>query len=588
MRFNSFEIIWTTFRKYRLHVALLGVLGLFSAVVEGIGINAVIPLLSFLVSNGKPTDFISTTLEKVFMFAHIPFLFRYLLGFILVMFMIRAVAVILFGYIRGRITADYLSGESQEMLRLSLFASWPFLLKQKLGHLQNTLVRDIQRTANLLEAVGQVLQSFTGFFMYLAIAVNISPVTTLSTLVAGAVLLLLVRPLIKRLQQTGGAMVATEKNISQFLGEHIIGMKAIKAAGVEEKAYVYSQNLFKYMRDLYVKMMAIRSLSTSFFQPFAIVFVLVLFSITYKSGTFNLISFAATLYLIQKIFTYLESGQNSLNAIGELVPYAQNVKEFKQLLAENAETTNTATKPFIFKDSLEFKSVELAYHERAQVLRGMNFTVMRGQTVALVGPSGAGKTSVADLTLRLFRPTGGAVLLDGVNIEDISITEWRTNLGYVAQDVFLLNGSIEDNIRFYNEDLTHDEIVKASKQASIYDFIQTLPEGFATMVGDRGVLLSGGQRQRVALARALARKPKLLILDEATSALDSESERAIQESIQALHGTITVLIIAHRLTTVQDADIILVLDKGQIVEKGAPKQLLADQTSYFYRMQHTS
>jgi subfamily B ATP-binding cassette protein MsbA len=218
----------------------------------------------------------------------------------------------------------------------------------------------------------------------------------------------------------------------------------------------------------------------------------------------------------------------------------------------------------------------------------MNFTVKRGQTVALVGPSGAGKTSVADLTLRLFRPTGGAVLLDGVNIEDISITEWRTNLGYVAQDVFLLNGSIEDNIRFYNEDLTHDEIVKASKQASIYDFIQTLPEGFATMVGDRGVLLSGGQRQRVALARALARKPKLLILDEATSALDSESERAIQESIQALHGTITVLIIAHRLTTVQDADIILVLDKGQIVEKGAPKQLLADQTSYFYRMQHTS
>ena len=221
------------------------------------------------------------------------------------------------------------------------------------------------------------------------------------------------------------------------------------------------------------------------------------------------------------------------------------------------------------------------------ILNGVSFSIHIGETVGLIGPSGSGKTSVADLLLRLFKPNKGEVLLDGVSGESFNLEMWRRNIGYVSQDVFLLNSTIEDNIRFYNETLTKDDIEKAAKQANIYDFIVGLPEGFKTITGDRGVMLSGGQRQRIALARALAGKPALLILDEATSALDHESEKLIHESIRALHGKVTVLIIAHRPSTVAETDTIIVLSRGHIIERGSPQELLQNSESYFRKMQTT-
>ncbi|MDP2652381.1 MAG: ATP-binding cassette domain-containing protein, partial [bacterium] len=179
----------------------------------------------------------------------------------------------------------------------------------------------------------------------------------------------------------------------------------------------------------------------------------------------------------------------------------------------------------------------------------------------------------------------GTISLDGVPSADISLQEWRTHIGYVSQDVFLLNATIEDNIRFYNQELTTEDIENAAKQANIYNFISGLPEGFKTITGDRGVMLSGGQRQRIALARALASKPSLLILDEATSALDHESEKLIHESIHTLRGKVSVFIIAHRPSTVAEADAILVLDHGRIVERGTPRDLLQNTESYFFKMQ---
>jgi ABC-type multidrug transport system fused ATPase/permease subunit len=205
--------------------------------------------------------------------------------------------------------------------------------------------------------------------------------------------------------------------------------------------------------------------------------------------------------------------------------------------------------------------------------------------VGFIGPSGAGKTTVADLMLRLFEPTEGKITLDGVPAQEIRLEDWRRHMGYVAQDVFLLNATIEENIRFYREDVTREDIERAAKQANIYDHIMSLPEGFSAAVGDRGVMLSGGQRQRIALARALVSRPSVLILDEATSALDHESEALIQEAIEALHGSVTVVLIAHRPSTILGADRIIVLEGGRVSEEGTPAQLLRRPDSYFARMQ---
>ena len=358
-------------------------------------------------------------------------------------------------------------------------------------------------------------------------------------------------------------------------------MKAIKAAGAEERALENGGTLVRMLRTLSIRGALIRSISGSLFQPFSLIFVIILFAITYRLPDFSMISFAAALYLIQKIFTYLESGQGALSGIRETIPYAQNVEGFKRLLDEHCEAPIRGTAPFSFERELVFSNVSFSYGEGKNVLSGVNFSIAKGETIWLIGPSGAGKTSVADLLLRLFKPNEGDILIDGKQIASISTDAWRHRVGYVAQDVFLLNASIEDNIRFYRPDLSKEAIIAVAKQANIYDFIQGLPEGFDTMTGDRGVMLSGGQRQRIALARALASSPALLILDEATSALDSASEKLIQESIRALHGSVTVLIIAHRLSTIEHADRLLVLDHGKIIEEGTPQELLARPGSYF-------
>src|SRR3989344_4286776 len=395
---RTLDTISHTFGRYRLYLAVLVVLGFFGAVLEGIGINAAIPLLSFLLdAQSTPTDVISQAIRELFGFLSIDFTFRFLLVFIVTLFLVRAVALAIFSYIRGWISADFLYNETKETLETVFAASWPYLLRQKLGVMHATLVRDVQRTGTLLDSVSQIIQSCTGFLMYLMVALNISPRMTLYTFVGGGVLLFAVRPFLSRTQRAGEEMAATEKLISQFISEHVIGMKSLKAAGADEPAFTSGSVLLRVLRALQIRLALVMSLSKSVFQPFTILFVIVLFAVTYQLPGFSLIAFAATLYLIQKIFTYLESAQSSLHVISELVPYAENLAIFKEQLQQHAEPTRQKRRPPMFAKMFKFERVSFSYEGRAPVLNSVTFELHRGTTIGLVGPSGAGKTSVADL-----------------------------------------------------------------------------------------------------------------------------------------------------------------------------------------------
>ena len=238
------------------------------------------------------------------------------------------------------------------------------------------------------------------------------------------------------------------------------------------------------------------------------------------------------------------------------------------------------------KGNVTFKNVAFSYHSRKEikVLKDVSFTANFGQKIAIVGPSGTGKSTIASLLLRFYTIDEGEILVDGKNIYDFDLEHLRGNMSIVPQDVILFGGTIRENIAYGKPNATEEEIVTASKQANAYNFIESFPEKFETIVGERGIKLSGGQRQRIAIARALLKNPSILILDEATSSIDTHSEELIQKATETITKDRTSIVIAHRLATIVNASKIIVMDKGQIVEQGTHQELLTKANGYYKKL----
>ena len=260
----------------------------------------------------------------------------------------------------------------------------------------------------------------------------------------------------------------------------------------------------------------------------------------------------------------------------------ERVFELLEEIPEKINSTENQNFPKINGD-VSFENVAFTYPSRKeiQVLKEVSFTALSGQKIAIVGPSGAGKSTIASLLLRFYDTTGGSITIDNKNMLDYDLEALRGNMSIVPQDVILFGGTIKENIAYGKPNATDEEIMLAAKQANALQFIQGFPEQFETVVGERGIKLSGGQRQRIAIARALLKNPSILILDEATSSLDSESEKLVQEALEILMEGRTSIIIAHRLSTIRSADQILVLDQGQITEKGTHQELIAIENGIY-------
>jgi len=282
---------------------------------------------------------------------------------------------------------------------------------------------------------------------------------------------------------------------------------------------------------------------------------------------------------------------NSLT--GKFSLLAENAGEFDRLreILEPQEKEFSRLGGKLFKgleNEIKFHRVWLQYSpDQEPALKDVSFDIEKGKVTALVGGSGAGKSSIADLLVGLYEPTQGEVLVDGINLNEYSMSSWRSRLGVVSQDTFIFNESILENIRYGKLDATEAEVRESAVAAQADQFIQNLPNGYHTVVGERGYRLSGGQRQRLALARSILKQPEILILDEATSALDSHSEHLVQEALREFQRDRTVLVIAHRLSTIVNADQIIVLENGEVVERGSHEALLKRKGKYleYWRLQ---
>ncbi len=361
------------------------------------------------------------------------------------------------------------------------------------------------------------------------------------------------------------------------LNETLNGIRVVKSYTAERREQLAfargAHNLFRTVARAVTGVSAVSALSTIVTGSIAMVMI------TYGGGSILQGDMTLGDFVMYIFFTgMLASPVIQLSSIGTQISEAfaglDRIREIRKLATEDEEDESRQPLSDI-EGRVEFQDVWFEYEPGVPVLKGINFTAPAGTTTALVGSSGSGKSTLVSLVMAFNRPTGGSIVVDGKDLADLKLRDYRSQLGIVLQDNFLFDGTIADNIRFARPGATMDEVREVSRIANCDEFIEPLENSYDTVIGERGVRLSGGQRQRLAIARAILADPRILILDEATSSLDSETEALIQQSLNALRKGRTTFVIAHRLSTIVSADQILVLEDGQIVERGTHTELLA-------------
>lgn len=576
-----FHVAVSSTHRTKLFFLLYMSLSLFCALSEGLTFSFLLLAITIQAAGGAtPADFISQKIIHV-----LPWELSFLSCFFLAILtqVIRTLAMLTSGIVFVRISTSMQEAVQKVILKKIFSFNFPFVNRFRAGELSDIACLP----ANCLPIfISNINAAFFSLVMSMAILVfmlSISVPLTLTTVglftLSGLVYKVLGRILASHSKSFSGETATLSSEIVESIGAmryvhyyqngalilEKLGIRIRKLIHSLKRALIWNASIATSSELLATVFMGILLLIGSIFYPIdgaGASVLLVFLGASYRSATRiqGFITALGTILLnwghVVRMNAFLkEEGQEFLPLGGRSLPQR--------------------------KQTIRFENVSLRYPGKSQnAIHDLSLEIPFGTTIGFAGTSGAGKSTLLDLLIRLYEPTSGKITIEGEKTSDIDLHSWRNLFGIVNQDIFLFNDSIESNLRFGKANATREEIEEAAKLAGAHSFILRLPQGYHTLIGERGTRLSGGERQRIAIARALVRNPQILVLDEATSSLDTETEKVIQNCLETLQGMKTVIIVAHRLSTLIHADHIYVIDEGQIIEQGTHSQLLAHEGKY--------
>lgn len=490
----------------------------------------------------------------------------------------------LFRYL-GQRTVENLRINSLQTIRNAVFdnvmgLNLSFFTSARKGDMMSRITSDVQTVrfciVNTLQVVFREPFLIIG---YIIAMVSISWKLSLFSIIYLPIIALIIGSVVKKLRHPALKAQQNFGELTSVLDESLSGVKVIKAYNAEGYFRQKFTSINKKYSDITRRMMYRQQMASpmsEFLGIAAAAGLLIFGGALVLNGNSGLdgSGFIAYIAIFTQITRPMRAFTDAFANINQGIAAGGRVLELLDTQSTITSPKDGGIKLNSLSEGIEFRNVRFSYEEDREVLGGINFTVKKGQTVALVGPSGGGKSTTSDLIPRFYDITAGEILIDGKNIREYNLHSLRENMGIVSQETILFNDTIENNIRLGNDSATMEEIEKAARIANAHDFIVESPEGYQTNIGDRGAKLSGGQRQRLSIARAVLKNPDILILDEATSALDTESEKLVQEALEKLLAGRTSVVVAHRLSTIKNADKIIVIEQGQIAEEGTHTELI--------------
>ena len=566
--------------RYFPYVACIAVIApIFAAIFEGLGVGSLTGFLQNLVDGSEPFRLGITWFDIHVLGIHESEFNR--LYRISTLILLLAVLRAIFNYLswlyleiaKIRLVERLYKRIFEQLQALSL----SFFDNSRSGETLNTLTNEVSELQMAINSIGFIVIKSTVLLMYVIVALTISWQLCIMAVMLFGLAAAGLSKLNVKVRAASIPLTIARGRFTSKAAELMDGIRTIQTFGSQDferqRYYCAIDEVVERTTYASKRMTIVRPLAEIIATSILIFIIIVGMTLFVANDVLNIAELLTFLFILFR----LVPAMRELNGdFAQLSRYKGSIQNIKGLLTPDGKPyLKYGSKPFQgLSDSIQLVNVNFAYEPDILVLHQVNLTIPKGQTVALVGASGSGKSTLADLIIRLYDLSSGTILIDGEDYRNLDIHDLRKRMAVVSQDTFIFNATVRENIAYGLESVADEDIVRAAELSNAADFIRTLPEGFNTSLGDRGVRLSGGQRQRIAIARAILRNPDILILDEATSALDSVSEHLIQASLEQLSVGRTVITIAHRLSTIIKADNVVVLEGGTVVEQGPYAELI--------------